>query len=36
LPIKSLYDDEKSKKKPFGGIVYDELNSTASLPLESF
>jgi hypothetical protein len=40
LPIKSLYDDEKSKEKskykPFGGIVYDELNSTASLPLESF
>ena len=36
LPIKSLYDDEKSKIKPFGGIVYDELNSTASLPLESF
>jgi hypothetical protein len=36
LPIKSLYDDEKNKTKPFGGIVYDELNSTASLPLESF
>ncbi len=35
-PIKALYEGQRKKENPFGGDVYDEINSTASMPEDFF